>query len=314
MGDSPKFQRVWLTGASGFVGGHVLGALLAGGHEVVVLARDPGRLKIDDPRVTVITGDLFDTEALGQCAGRADAAVHLVGIINERGGDQTFGKIHVEGTRAVVDACRQADIKRYVHMSALGARADSASRYHSTKAAAEQIVRDSTLAWTIFRPSVIHGPDGEFMQMVAGFATGFGPMPLLGPGRSKIQPIFADDLARIFADALARDETAGQSYDLVGPTALTWNELYRLAARILRGKEKAIVHMPVPIAKMMAFLFRITPLVSGPFNRDQVIMAQEDSIGDARAIEKAFGLELADFEPTLEAYRDELLANIGKGN
>src|SRR6185436_19566424 len=109
----------------------------------------------------------FDARVLERGMRGASAVIHLVGIIFEQPySGVTFQRMHFEGTRAVVDAAKLAGVKRYVHMSALGTRMDAASDYHKTKYAAEQYVRASGLDWTIFRPSMIHGPKGEFMQMV----------------------------------------------------------------------------------------------------------------------------------------------------
>src|SRR5207249_271971 len=122
-------------------------------------------------RVQPVRASLFDRTTLAEQMRGCDAVIHLVGIIMERPAKgSTFPLIHVEGTKAVVDAAKAAGVSRYLHMSALGTRPDAVSEYHKTKYAAEQYVQHSGLDWTIFRPSLIHGPKGEFMRMEAKWA------------------------------------------------------------------------------------------------------------------------------------------------
>src|SRR4051794_16989433 len=158
--------RVFVTGGSGFVGGAVVDDLIVRNHGVNALVnRQP--LDAGD-RVRSIHGDLFDAKALDEGMAGCDAVIHLVGIIMEhRSRGITFDRIHAHGTRSVVEAARRNGVTRFIHMSALGSRPGAASRYHRTKFEAEEYVRKSGLDWTIFRPSLIHGPRGEFLRMEA---------------------------------------------------------------------------------------------------------------------------------------------------
>src|SRR3954465_860627 len=195
---------VFVTGASGFVGEAVVEELLERGYEVNALVhRRP--IVSGGGRVHSIDGDLFDPKLLERGMRGASAVIHLVGIIFEhRYSGITFQRMHFDGTRAVVDAAKVAGVKRFVHMSALGTRMDAASDYHKSKFAAEQYVRASGLDWTIFRPSMIHGAKGEFMEMVNKWvhkkAPPFFAMPYFKGqkrgGSPQIQPIFVKDVAR----------------------------------------------------------------------------------------------------------------------
>ncbi len=324
----PFLTRVFLTGATGFVGGHVLRDLVARGHKVVCLVRDRQRFmnslrNVPTDRIETVVGDLFDDAALTEGTKGAEAVVHLVGIIAEdplKG--QTFERIHTEATGRVINAAKAADVKRYVHMSALGTRVNAVSEYHRTKWAAENLVRTSGLDWTIFRPSLIHGPDGEFMQMLKTFvcdaivpAFGFLPspfpvIPYFGDGRNRIQPVSVKDVAHCFASALSKPETTGKVFELGGARAITWRELYQTCRELIPNSKswKPMVGMPVPVAKLMAATVMKLPILpkSLRFNAGQVQMSQEDSVCDVRPAEEAFGIRMRDFRTELTAYADLL--------
>lgn len=316
--------RVLVTGATGFVGRYVVRELVSGGYTAACLVRDAPRLRhqtdgLAEDRVAAIGGDLFDGAALATAAKEAQAAIHLVGIIQERRlRGQTFERIHVEGTQRVVEACRAAGVGRLVYVSALGTRLYAASEYHRTKWAAECAVRDSGLNWTILRPSIIHGYDGEFMRMMKTFvcdatvkALGFLPapfpvIPYFGTGQHLVQPVSVRDVAECAVAALGKPETIGQVYDLGGPEAMSWKELYRLCRDTIPGAKrwKPMVGQPVRLAELMARTVMRLPILPGPlrFNVGQVQMSQEDSVCDTRPIEEAFGLRLRSFREELREY------------
>lgn len=301
---------VALTGATGFVGRHVLTHLLARGFRVRALVRDPSMLGHSDPRVEPVRGDLFDDAALSELLRGADAVVHLVGIITENPRDGvTFERIHTEGTRRLLAAAKRGGVGRWVHMSALGARPNAPSRYHLTKWEAEELVRHSGMTWTIFRPSIIHGPDGEFMQMIKGFWTNLMPpfVPYFGAGLTggggagRLQPVWVEDVARCFAGSIDNPRTYGETYNLGGPDAFTWPELYAaVKSHLPRARNKSIRAVPVWYAKLIADLPGV------PFNRDQVLMSQEDSVCDIHKVQSHLGLELAAFETTVADYAPKM--------
>ncbi len=309
--------KVLVTGGTGFVGGHVVRELVARGYEPVCLVRNPDHLghtlpKEQRSRLRGIAGDILNPDALARAARGCTAAIHLVGIIEERRLlGRTFQRLHVDATQNVVNACAQAGVLRYVHMSALGTRPDAVSAYHQTKWAAEQIVRGSSLAWTIFRPSLIHGPDGEFMQMMKFFATSRRQplMPYFGRGTNLLQPISVRDVAAVFVKSLAMPETIGQVYELGGPDRFTWKELYDVCARTIAGSPRLKVSVPVFAAKLAAStVIPLVPRLFMPykFNVSQVQMSQEDSVCNPAVVEKTFGIRLRAFREELEQYADLL--------
>lgn len=232
-----------------------------------------------------------------------------MGIIAERRlRGETFEQVHVEGTRRVVEACRAAGVRRLVHMSALGARANAVSRYHQTKWAAEELVRESGLDWTIFRPSVIHGPEGEFMGLLKTLACGLSVpvMPHFGDGQYRVQPVSVRDVATCFVRSLGMPETVGKTYELGGPEAMSWKGLYRVCRETMPGAKlwKPVVGQPVPVAKLLAMTVMRLPILPRAlrFNLDQVQMSQEDSVCDIGPVEETFGIKMRDFRRELGEY------------
>lgn len=297
---------VAMTGTTGFVGRHLLSSLLMAGYRVRALVRDPAGLVATDAKLQAVHGDLFDDTAIEKLVTGADAIVHVVGIImeNPRRG-QTFERVHTVATQRLVAAAGHAKVKRWIHMSALGARPGAKSRYHRTKWCGEQAVRDGGLDYTIFRPSIIHGPDGEFMQMVKGFWCKANPpfVPYFGKEQTagKLQPVWVQDVARCFTAALSNPRSVGQTYPVGGPDVFTWRQLYLMCKTYLpKARHKRVVGLPVWLARNMA------RMPGAPFNQDQVIMSQEDSVCQIAKVQEHFGFELAAFEPTFARYADQI--------
>lgn len=325
MSDSPTIERVLVTGATGFVGRSVVRELLARGYTPVCLVRNGEKLRkqhreINPDRLVCVHGTLKDRAALREAARQSQAVIHLVGIIIERRlRGQTFVGVHVRGTENVVRAAVDGKVRRYVHMSALGTRADAASKYHRTKWIAEEAVRHSGLDWTIFRPSLIHGPEGEFMSLMKRFVAGFFPpvIPYFGNGEAKLQPIYVKDVAHCFVDALSRSETMEQVIPLGGPKAYSWKAVYEICRSLFPGAKrwKPLVSQPVPVAKALAVLSEppmalaeliIPSLGLLRFDRGQVTMSQEDSVCDHTVAERTFGITMRNLEKELSVYADQI--------
>ncbi|MEK6643989.1 MAG: complex I NDUFA9 subunit family protein [Planctomycetota bacterium] len=322
--DEKFLARVVVTGATGFVGRYVVRELVVRGHQPVCIARDIERLSaqtrdLGAGRVQAVAGGLSDPRALATACEGADAVIHLVGVIFEKPMiGQTFHRVHVEGTQRVVEAAKSAGVRRIVHMSALGARLNAPSEYHRTKAMAEGIVCESGLDYTIFRPSIIHGPDGEFMRMMRTFVcdmmvpsigfipTPFPVIPYFGDGQARLQPVSVKDVAQCFVAALSEPATIGKAFDLGGPEAVTWKELYRICRATIPGAKawKPIVGQPVWAAKLLAATVMKLPILPAilRFNSGQVDMSQEDSVCDSAPVERALGLRLRDFRKELADY------------
>jgi len=310
-------SRVLVTGASGFVGTAIVDELISRNISVVALINRRA-LQSRSGSVQIARASVFDDKSLDAAMSGCDAIIHLVGIIMEkRSAGVTFQRIHVDGTRSVLDAAKRNGITRYIHMSALGTRPHARSEYHRTKFAAEELVRASGLNWTIFRPSLIHGPDGEFMKMEAMWAKKRAPFPVLFMpfmpyfgagalgfgGAGLLQPVHVGDVARAFVDSVQNLKTAGEIYPLGGPDQMTWPQLHHAVSQAVVGKKRLVLPIPVWAGKFYAAV-GIAPLLG--FNRDQVLMSQEDNTCDITKFVDAFGWEPRAFEESLRQYASKL--------
>ena len=300
-------MRVLVTGGTGFVGTYVVNRLLHRGHAVAVLARDPEktRNRYSGPVETVI-GDVREPGSLAPAASGRDAIVHLVGIIHERG-PQTFDRMHREATDNVVSAARAAGVRRYLHMSAMGSAEDSPSEYGRSKAAGERIVRGSGLEWTILRPSIIFGPGDGFVSLLAPIVRwNPGFIPVIGPGTTRFQPVSVYDVARVFAEALEKPETAGGVFEVGGPDVLTLDDIYREIASALGKRGKRILHLPLWYGRLMASAFEALArrglLPAPPLTRDQLRSLERDNVADVSATRAVFGEVWRPFAPGIREY------------
>ena len=312
-------MNVLVTGAGGFVGRAVVAELAAAGHSVQALAR-PRR---DGPAPAPAPGiarlhyaDIGDAAALAQACAGVGTVVHLVGIISEVGRN-TFERIHIEGTRQILAAARAAGVGRFVHMSALGARPDAPARYHRSKWAAEELVRQSGLAWTIFRPSIIYGPGDQFVNLFARLSRWSPILPVMGSGRALLQPIPVGDVARCFARAVTEPRALGQSFDLAGPAALSFVAILRTILAVTH-RRRLLLHIPLPLARLQArvleFLFDRVLHRPPPLNRDQLLMLQEDNVGDPRPAQELFGLLPVPFATGIGRYLASPRQGVGQKN
>jgi len=298
--------HVFLTGATGFVGGHLLECLLRKGHTVTALVRDPGSksakaLVPSSPgQVKLVQGDVIDGSGLAQGVRGCDSVIHLVGIISEFGG-ATFEQVHVRGTENVVNAAKQARISRFVQMSAIGARPDGVSRYQSSKYRGEEAVRNSGIPWVVLRPSLIFGPGSAFVnQMVQVMKAAPFVRPVVGSGKFLFRPIYVDDVARCFVDSLTNDTAERRTIHLVGREELTFQELLERIAKCI-GIKKRPIHIPVPLMMLAAYGFSFLP-VRPPVTRDQLGMLKEGSTADEKEMLQVFKFQPIGFTEGLRLF------------
>ena len=290
-----------ITGATGFVGEEIARQAHMAGYPIRAIVRDPQRAQWLAERygAELVHGNVLYAPSIEGAMEGAKCVIHLVGIIHEQN-ENTFERAHTRATQHVVDEAKKSKVKRYVHMSALGTRENARSRYHQTKWAAEEYVRKSGLAWTMFRPSFIYGPHDKAINTLAQLVRRLPFVPVLGNGQTKIQPISVENVAKAFVAAVHNDASIGKTYDLCGPDAFTWNELYDKLQTIL-GTRKRKLHLPLPVARVQAAFFEKI-LTNPPFTRDQLLMLQEDSVGDPKPAERDFFLQQEDFEEGVARY------------
>lgn len=290
---------ILLTGATGFVGGNLLRRMLKGKLSVRCLVRTPEKAeKLKTLGVETAIGDITDKSSILKAMEGVETVVHLVGILVEVG-KATFDLLHTEGTRNMVEAAKEKGIKRFIHMSALGARKDARSKYHKTKWAAEEIVRNSGLDYAVFMPSVIFGREDNFTNMFAK-AIKLSPFIMMpGDGKNKMQPVSAIDVAEAITAAVVDKRFAG-TYELGGPEKLTFDEIIDKICGIL-NKKRIKFHMPIGILNPLAAFMEII-LPKPPLTRDQLIMIQEDNITDNNALESVFNIKPIKFEDGMKEY------------
>jgi len=304
LGSDKDEVMIAVTGGTGFVGRTIVRKLLDAGQEVRLLVRPASRRDVFVGKtIQYVEGDVSNPASLEGFARGVAAVIHLVGIIQERSG-ATFETVHVEGTRNVVSAAQKAGVKKFVHMSALGARADAPGRYHRTKWAAEEIVRASGIPYVIFRPSIICGRDDEFVNKLAGLIRFPGAitrlMPVIGSGQSRLQPVSVEDVAFCFVKAATDDAIVNKTYDVGGPEALTIDEMIDRILRVM-GRFRFKVHVPVGLVSPMVRLLELAHLPA-PITSEQLLMLREDNVGDIAPLRKDFGLEPARFEDVICTY------------
>ncbi len=274
-----QITTVCVIGGSGFVGRHLCQQLAAQGYRLRVPTRDRERAKplILLPTVDVVVADVHDPVALAAVIKGCDAVINLVGVLHDASGKHGFAAAHVELVRKVVAACHASNVRRLLQMSALAAATDAPSAYLRSKGEAETIVRDSGLDVTIFRPSVIFGPDDSFLNMFACLARALPVIALASPN-ARFQPVFVDDVAAAFVHALPDMTTFGRSYELCGPQRYTLRELVAWVARTT-GHPRPIIGLNRALSYCQAYAMEWLPVKL--MTRDNLRSMEVDSVCDS---------------------------------
>jgi uncharacterized protein YbjT (DUF2867 family) len=290
---------ILVTGGTGFVGGHVVHELRGRDLPVRCLVRDARKAtKLSGWGCELVGGDVTDPASLARAAAGVESVVHLVAI--RQGKREHFQRIMVDGTRNLLGAANDAGVQRFVFMSALGTSEQTKDLvpYYGAKWEMEQLVRSSGLPYVIFRPSFIFGPDGGILPTFVKLAKLTPVTPIIGSGRQRIQPIWADDVASYFGDAVQRADVTGRVYELGGPDLVTWNEFWERLKRAL-GLRRPSVHVPVGLMKVNAL---VTERLPGniPLTRDLLKMLEsaDNVVSDDEAV-RTFELPLVPLDDQL---------------
>jgi uncharacterized protein YbjT (DUF2867 family) len=291
---------ILVTGGTGFVGSHLIRKMRQEGIPVRAVVRKPEKAQaLRDLGVEVVPGDVSDKASLEKAVPGVERVVHLVGIIQEAPG-ATFQGVHVDGTRNLMEAARKAGVRHVLFQSALGTRANATSHYHRTKWEAEELVRNSGIPSTVLRPSLIYGPGDQFTIRLSDMIRLSPVLPIIGSGRSKVQPIFIDDVVSCILKAVTSDAYLNELYEIGGPEQLTYEEVTRAIAAAL-GVSRPAVHLPLLFMRSMARVME-TVLPKPPITTDQLIMLQEDTVCSMRDIRDAFGIEPIPFQKGLSTF------------
>jgi uncharacterized protein YbjT (DUF2867 family) len=278
-----------LTGATGLVGSALLRRLTAAGEPVRCLVRDPRRLGPERVRVQIALGDLSDPPSFRNALRGVDTVVHLAASIR----DQPHGSIEeLNGiaTWRMVEAAERAGVERFVFFSALCASAHNRTRFLRAKALAEEAVRDSALAHTVFAPSIIYAPGDPFLTLLARLAL-LPVMPISGAGRARYQPIWSHDVADCVMAALENGPThprAQERYELAGPEVLSHQAIVELALRA-QHRHRRLVHVPTPIVSRALRVLEALMKSKAPATWDEaelmeVSLISERGADDARRL------------------------------
>lgn len=287
---------ILLTGASGFVGSAFLPALIDAGHTVHALVRsDASRDKVrrrltqqQGAKVKFHSGDVTRPDSLGPAMAGVDTVIHLVAIARDMNGGKDLTRVNTVGTANVVDAMRAAGVQRMIHQGALGVTDDPSLHYGSSKARAEKLVAQSDLDWTILKPSLLFGARDGFFNVIADLVRPpLGAVPIPARQRSRFQPLWVGDLARIVVQLLERPDTVGRSFELGGPDQLTYREMVEEVIRAT-DRRRVIIPVPLPLIKLVA---RGAEMVRLPFPvaSDQLRQLAFDNATAPDAVESAFG-------------------------
>jgi uncharacterized protein YbjT (DUF2867 family) len=304
---------ILVTGASGFVGSHLVPALADAGHRVLALVRDDDAAATVYRRLTVPQracvepriGDITRPDTLAGALEGAEAVLHLAAVPRDWDGGATLRLVNTEGTRFLLRAAREAGVRRFVHLVAMGVVDDPDLHYASSKAKAIGLVRESGLDWTVLSPSLLYGPRDGFFNILAGLVRmSPGVVPITGSGATRFQPLAIEDLARAAVETLADDSTVGRELLLGGPRYWTYREMVEEVLRGM-GKRRVAVPVPVPLIRLVA---ASAEFVHAPFPvaTDQLRQLWLDNIGPLDGVRQAFGFEPRDMAGGLTHLRTRL--------
>ncbi|HVW49723.1 MAG TPA: complex I NDUFA9 subunit family protein [Trinickia sp.] len=257
-----RHQSIALIGGSGFIGRHLANALVAAGKNVRVATRRRSHAShLTMLPLDVIELDVFDHIELARFVEGADAVINLVGTLHGRRGTPygpEFAKLHVELPSKIAAACEGKGVHRLIHLSAINADPNGPSMYLRSKGDGEKAVRAAAqLATTIFRPSVVFGPEDHFLNTFAVLERLFPVLPLAKPD-AKFQPVYVGDVVKAIVGTLDLDAAHGKTYELGGPTVYTLEALVRYCGEVI-GRQARIVRLPDALAYMQALTFESLP-------------------------------------------------------
>lgn len=296
-------MNVAVAGGTGLLGREITRALLDAGNTVTVVSRSNPTKDPIDPRAHWKSGDVTSLESLTEALLGSDAVVDAVQfpnspIENPKKGF-TFENIDYNGTKNLVDAAKAAGVHRFIGISGAGAAEDGKYHWLRFKFKEEQHIKASGLDYTIFRPSWLFGPRDVALNRFMGFAKILPFVPVIGNGKTRINPLFVNDLAAHVTAALTTPASVGKTFEIGGPETLTMDEIVKTALRV-SGKKRFLLHQPNALMKIIAGIAQHAP--GRPLTPDAIDFITMEGVVDTTQLTQTFGLPLTRLEDGLATY------------
>ena len=277
-------KTMTVIGGAGFIGRSVVEKLARQGARVIILCRNADKAKSAKPlgdvgQITAVSGDALNDDVLRRVIEPADMVVNLVGILAPSG-KQSFAATQAELPARIAAIAKDCDVKKIVHMSAIGADLKSKSRYGLTKAEGERAIMRGFSAVTILRPSIVFGPGDGFFNRFGQMAMIAPALPVIGGGKNLMQPVFVGDVADAVIEALQNPATDNQIYELGGPKTYSFKELMKMTCDAV-GRKRALVSIPFGLMHVPASVMQLLP--NPPVTRDQLYLLEKDNVVSKKA-------------------------------
>ncbi|HEY7806780.1 MAG TPA: complex I NDUFA9 subunit family protein [Croceibacterium sp.] len=294
---------ITVFGGTGFLGRHAVRALAKAGHRLHVAVRYPNEGYFLPPmghvgQIALVRCNVREPADVAAATAGAEAVVNLTGILHQSGA-QSFEAIHCEAAEAIAGAAKAAGARTLVHVSAIGADKDSASRYAATKAEGEARVRAVFPEAAIVRPSLVFGPEDDFFNRFAALARILPALPLIGGGHTRFQPVFVGDVAAAIARLAEEPALGGAVYELGGPNVYSFKELMQIVLRET-GRKRMLVPVPFALATLKAMFLQFLP--KPLLTPDQVTLLKSDNVVTGPDGLAALGIVPTSVEAEVPAY------------
>ncbi len=301
-----KHSVITILGGSGFVGSTIAKYIASTGARLKIVARnaegEAKKTKVSGyvGQVALINCDVHNEKQLEKVINGSDVVINCVGIIFSRG-KQSYDELHHKFVKRLVALCKSHNVKKLVHISALGAGRILTSEYAKSKILGEKEIINSGIEYTIFRPSVIFGPADSFINLFMFLAKYSPVIPLIGGGKNKVQPIYVDDLAQAVLKSLTThvNESKNLCLEVGGPKIYKMSEIVDLILEHMKTSRFKL-NIPLPLAKVQAFFMELTPKPF--FTRDQVELVRYDNILPANNDIMIFGIKPTTLESIIDSY------------
>ncbi len=296
-------MKVVVAGGTGLLGREITRALLDAGHEVTVASRSRPENDPLDPRASWVAADATDPSTLPAALEGADAVIDAVQfpnspIENPKKGF-TFERVDLGGTKNLIDAAKAVGVPHFILIGGVGSNENGKFHWMRFKWQEEQHMKASGVPYTIIRPSWIYGPRDVSLNRFLGFAKFLPFIPVIGNGKTRINPLFVGDLAAHVAATPGNAATIGKTFEIGGPTVMTMDEVIKTALKVA-GKRRFLLHNPKVLMKMVASVIQHAP--GRPLTPDAIEFITQDGVADTALLTETYGLKLHSLEEAMPTY------------